>query len=106
MLQKSYPLLPRQRGGAANTDLEVTDKFTGEVATRVAHGRRERRSTRAIAAAVDASRPMARDAAYERQAVLEHCVDALSRALRRTRACAVHRGRQADQGLAKARSRA
>ena len=36
MLQKSYPYYLANEAVAANTDLEVTDKFSGEVATRVA----------------------------------------------------------------------
>ena len=36
MLQKSYPYYLANVAVAANTDLEVTDKFSGEVATRVA----------------------------------------------------------------------
>jgi acyl-CoA reductase-like NAD-dependent aldehyde dehydrogenase len=51
----------------------VLDKFSGEVATRVAMAD-EAAIDRAIAAAVAAAEPMARMAAYERQAVLMHCV--------------------------------
>jgi len=36
MLQSSYPYYLANRPVAANTDLEVTNKFTGEVATKVA----------------------------------------------------------------------
>ena len=73
MLSKSYPYYVANRAVAANTDLAVTDKFTGEVATRVALADAGVIDT-AIAAAVAATEPMRRMAAYERQAVLEHCV--------------------------------
>ena len=56
-----------------NTDLEVIDKYSGEVATRVAMASAED-IDRAIAAAEAAAEPMARLASYERKAVLEHCV--------------------------------
>ncbi|MBV8628199.1 MAG: aldehyde dehydrogenase, partial [Paraburkholderia sp.] len=36
MLRKSYPYYLANEPVAANTDLEVIDKFSGEVATRVA----------------------------------------------------------------------
>ena len=56
-----------------NQDLEVRDKYSGEVATRVAVAD-DAAIDRAIAMAVEATEPMARLAAYERKAVLEHCV--------------------------------
>jgi len=73
MLRESYPYYLANRPEAPNRDLEVVDKFTGEVATRVAMAD-EAAIDRAIGAAVDAARPMAEMAAYERQAVLQHCV--------------------------------
>ena len=36
MLKPTYPYYLANAPVAANTDLEVTDKYTGEVATRVA----------------------------------------------------------------------
>ena len=36
MLKQSYPYYLANRPDAPNTDLEVLDKYTGEVATRVA----------------------------------------------------------------------
>src|SRR5207237_4058345 len=56
-----------------NADLEVTDKFTGEVAFRVALAGADI-IAQGIAAAVEAAEPMARMASYERQDVLAHCV--------------------------------
>ncbi len=74
MLRDSYPYYLANRPEAPNQDLEVVDKYRGEVATRVALAD-EAAIDRAITAAVAATEPMARMAAYERQAVLMHCVD-------------------------------
>ncbi|MBT9471119.1 MAG: aldehyde dehydrogenase family protein [Pseudomonadota bacterium] len=72
-LASSYPLYLANEAHAPNLDLAVTDKYTGEVATRVPLADMAL-IDRAIAAAVKAAEPMARMAAYERQAVLAHCV--------------------------------
>jgi len=72
-LQPTYPLYIANKAEQPNTDLPVTDKFTGEVATRVALADAAM-IDRGIAAAVEATAPMAKMAAYERQAVLAHCV--------------------------------
>ena len=73
MLAETYPYYLANEPHAPNHDLEVTDKFSGEVATRVAlAGPQE--IDRAIQATVDAAAPMAAMGAYERQAILEHCV--------------------------------
>ncbi|MGK0190209.1 MAG: acyl-CoA reductase-like NAD-dependent aldehyde dehydrogenase [Verrucomicrobiales bacterium] len=74
MLEKAYPYYLANEAKQPNTDLEVTNKFTGDVATRVAVAD-PKAIDEAIAAAVEAAAPMARMAAYERQAVLNHCVD-------------------------------
>ena len=73
MLRESYPFYLANRAEMPNTDLEVIDKYSGEVATRVAMASAED-IDRAIAAAEAAAEPMARLASYERKAVLEHCV--------------------------------
>ncbi len=73
-LQATYPLYLANEAQQPNTDLAVTDKFTGEVATRVALADAATIDA-GIAAATEAAEPMARMAAYERQAVLQHCVD-------------------------------
>ena len=73
MLKPAYPLYIGNRPEQPNTDLAVTDKFTGEIATRVALADAAM-IDRGIAAAVAAAAPMAAMAAYERQAVLMHCV--------------------------------
>ncbi len=74
MLKDVYPLYLANEAQQPNTDLAVTDKFTGEVAFRVAQADAATIDA-GIAAAVQAAEPMARMAAYERQAVLQHCVD-------------------------------
>ncbi|SFR80399.1 aldehyde dehydrogenase family protein [Sphingomonas jatrophae] len=72
-LKSEYPLYLANEAQQPNTDLEVTDKFTGEVATRVAMADAATIDA-GIAAAVEAAEPMARMPAYERQKVLNHCV--------------------------------
>ncbi len=73
MLKESYPYYLANKPVAANTDLEVSDKFTGEIATRVAmagEGAIDEAIGRADAA-VEAMRDLP---AYFRQEVLYHCV--------------------------------
>ena len=72
-LAANYPYFLANEPESPNQDLEVIDKFSGEVATRVALAD-DAAIDRAIAAAALATEPMARLAAYERKAVLEHCV--------------------------------
>lgn len=72
-LAERYPYYLANRPESPNADLAVTDKFTGEVATRVAMAD-PAAIDRAIAAAVEATGPMRKLRAYERQAVLDHCV--------------------------------
>lgn len=73
-LKDTYPLYLANEARQPNADLEVTDKFTGEVAFRCA--RADAATIDAgIAAAVEAAEPMARMASFERQAVLQHCVE-------------------------------
>jgi len=76
-LRDAYPYWLANRAEQPNTDLAVTDKYTGEVATRVAMADAAT-IDRAIAAAVEATEPMRKMAAYERQEVLQHCVDRFS----------------------------
>lgn len=73
-LAETYPYYLANVAEAPNHDLEVKDKYSGEVATRVALAD-DAAIDRAIAAAVEATEPMAAMAAYERQAVLDHCVE-------------------------------
>jgi acyl-CoA reductase-like NAD-dependent aldehyde dehydrogenase len=73
-LQATYPLYLANEALQPNTDLAVTDKFTGEVATRVALADAKMIDA-GIAAAAAAEEPMRKMASYERQAVLQHCVN-------------------------------
>jgi acyl-CoA reductase-like NAD-dependent aldehyde dehydrogenase len=73
MLKETYPLYFNNRAAQPNTDLEVTDKYTGEVAFRTALATPEV-IEEAIAGAVRAAEPMAQLASYEKQDVLMHCV--------------------------------
>lgn len=72
-LKDTYPLYLNNKAEQPNTDLAVTDKYTGEVAFRVAKAGPEI-IDEAIAGAVRATEPMARLASYEKQDVLMHCV--------------------------------
>ena len=72
-LRDSYPLYLANEAQTPNLDLEVTDKYTGKVATRVALANAAIIDA-GIAATVEAAEPMARMPAYARQAVLAHCV--------------------------------
>ncbi len=73
MLNESYPYYVANAPLAPNFDLVVTNKYTGEVATRVALAD-EAAIDAAIGKAAEAAEPMARLAAFERRAVLNHCV--------------------------------
>ena len=73
MLKSSYPLYLANRAQQSNSDLVVTNKYTGEAACRVALADAAL-IDQAIAAALAAEEPMRKLAAYERKAVLEHCV--------------------------------
>jgi acyl-CoA reductase-like NAD-dependent aldehyde dehydrogenase len=73
-LKSTYPLYLNNRAAQPNTDLAVTDKYTGEVAFRTALATPDI-IEEGIAGAVRATEPMARLPAYERQGVLQHCVD-------------------------------
>jgi acyl-CoA reductase-like NAD-dependent aldehyde dehydrogenase len=73
MLKEVYPLYLNNKAEQPNSDLAVTDKFTGEVAFRVALADSATIDA-GIAGAVAAAEPMAALASYERQNVLMHCV--------------------------------
>ena len=74
MLQDSYPYYLANEPQQPNTDLSVTDKYTGETAARVAVAD-VAAIDKGIAAAVDADEAMRRMPPYDRQAILQHCVD-------------------------------
>jgi acyl-CoA reductase-like NAD-dependent aldehyde dehydrogenase len=73
MLKPSYPYYLAGKAVAANEDLAVTDKYTGEVATRVALADAKAIDA-GIGAAAEAAEPMRKMPPYERQAILNHCV--------------------------------
>jgi len=72
-LKDTYPLYLNNKAVQPNTDLEVTDKFSGEVAFRTALATPEI-IDEAIAGAVRAQEPLAKLASYQRRDVLLHCV--------------------------------
>ena len=74
MIKKQWPYFLANEPQSPNFDLEVTDKYSGEVAANVAMADPATIDT-AIAATVEATEPMAKMPAYERQAVLNRCVD-------------------------------
>ncbi|MFH1539531.1 MAG: aldehyde dehydrogenase family protein [bacterium] len=74
MLKAEYPYYLANRPQAPNRDLEVIDKYTGEVAARAALAGAEA-VDEAIGKASDAAGPMREMRAFERQAVLNHCVE-------------------------------
>ncbi|WP_334032102.1 aldehyde dehydrogenase family protein [Alteromonas sp. P256] len=73
MLKESYPYYLASEACYANTNLDVINKYTGEVATQVAIADADT-IDKAIAAAEATQPAMTAMAPYERQAVLEHCV--------------------------------
>lgn len=77
-LAKSYPYYLANRPVAANTDLEVLDKYSGKRATRVAFA--DAAAVRkAIVAAHKAAPAMARFPHDARRDVLQHCVEQFTR---------------------------
>lgn len=72
-LKDVYPLYLNNKAVQPNTDLEVTDKFTGEVAFRTALATPDV-IDEAIAGAVRAAEPLTKLASFERRDVLDHCV--------------------------------
>ncbi len=73
-LKKEWPYFLANEAQSPNTDLKVTDKFTGEVAAQVAMANAATIDA-AIEATVTATEPFAEMAPYERQEVLNHCVN-------------------------------
>jgi acyl-CoA reductase-like NAD-dependent aldehyde dehydrogenase len=72
-MKTEWPYYLANKPEMPNTDLEVTDKYSGEVIARVAMAG-ESAIRRGILAAERAAEPMKKLPAYERQAVLNHCV--------------------------------
>ncbi len=72
-LQNSYPYYLANKPQSPNKDLEVVDKYTGELATRVAMADMNTISW-AIEKACGATEPMRQMTPDERENVLQHCV--------------------------------
>lgn len=72
-LNARYPYYLNNEAVFANEDLEVTDKYSGEVATRVALADAKAIDA-GIAGAVAAAPAMAKMASFERRKVLKHCI--------------------------------
>ncbi|GMU93588.1 MAG: aldehyde dehydrogenase [Candidatus Hydrogenedentota bacterium] len=77
MLNETYPYYLANKPEAPNADIEVTDKYSGKVAARVARADAQA-IDRAIGKATSAAGPMRALAAYERRDVLLHCVNRFS----------------------------
>jgi acyl-CoA reductase-like NAD-dependent aldehyde dehydrogenase len=73
-MKKQYPCYVANRPKQPNQDLEVTDKYSGEVVAKVALADAGL-IDEAIAKAVQAAEPFRAWPAYRRQAVLTHCLD-------------------------------
>lgn len=73
-LQEKYPYYLNNEAVYANADLEVTDKFTGEVATRCALADANA-IDEGIAGSVKAAEAMAKMPSFEKKAILKHCVE-------------------------------
>ncbi|MFN0243038.1 MAG: aldehyde dehydrogenase family protein [Planctomycetota bacterium] len=73
MLPPTYPYYLANRPHEPNHDLAVYDKYTGEIAARVALADAAVMDA-AAREAVAAAPPMSALATYERQAILDHCV--------------------------------
>src|SRR3954468_21969827 len=74
MVEAHYPYYLANRAQQPNAKLEVTDKFTDEVVSRVALADKATLE-QAIAAASEAAKPMRRLGAWQRKAVLKHLFD-------------------------------
>jgi acyl-CoA reductase-like NAD-dependent aldehyde dehydrogenase len=74
MIKEKYPFYLANRPKMPNADLEVVDKFTGKVATRVPLAD-EQTIDKAIEAAHKSFEAVRAIPAYKRQEVLYHCVD-------------------------------
>lgn len=73
MLKDKYPYYIANQPVFANSDLEVSDKYSGAIVARVALADSVA-IDQAISAAVSAEEPMRALPSYQRQAILYHCV--------------------------------
>ncbi|OQY26881.1 MAG: aldehyde dehydrogenase [Candidatus Cloacimonetes bacterium 4572_55] len=74
MLKDHYPYYLANKPEMPNTDLAVLDKYTGELASRVAVADTQA-IDRAISMAVSATDPMRKMPAHRRRDILSHCVE-------------------------------
>jgi len=74
MLKAHYPYFLANKAAEPNHSLDVLDKYSGKLATRVALAD-AKTIDKAIGAATQAATPMRTMPPYARQAVLEHCVE-------------------------------
>lgn len=72
-IQSQYSAYLANQAVLSNTDLEVIDKFTQSVATKVPLADAAMME-KAIAAVAEAAQPMAELPSYKRQEILQHCV--------------------------------
>ncbi|TBR39080.1 MULTISPECIES: aldehyde dehydrogenase family protein [Dyella] len=77
MLAKKYPYYLANKAQQSKEQMDVLDKYSGKVATRVAVPD-AKAVEKAIAAAVKAAGPMREFKPWARQAVLQHCVQRFS----------------------------
>ncbi|MBF7071893.1 aldehyde dehydrogenase family protein [Glaciecola sp. MH2013] len=73
-LAKHYPYYLANKAIYANEDLDVTNKYTGDIATRVALADAEI-IDKAIEAAENSQKVLNKMPAFKRQEILEHCVN-------------------------------
>ena len=73
-MKKNWPYYLANEPKEPNHDLEVMDKFTGELAAKVAVAD-PATIEKGIEGCVEAAEPFANMAPYERQEILNHCVD-------------------------------
>lgn len=72
-MKANFPYFLANEPQAPNADLEVTDKFSGEIAAHVAMADAATIDA-GIAACVEAAEPMRKMKPYHRQSILNHCV--------------------------------
>jgi len=73
MLKETYPYYLANKPVAPNYDLDVTDKYSGEIVTRVAMADKKA-IDQAITKAVEARDQLMEMSSYQRQEILNHCV--------------------------------
>ncbi|MEN8153589.1 MAG: aldehyde dehydrogenase family protein [Acidobacteriota bacterium] len=74
MLKESYPCFLGNKAFCPNKDLEVTDKYTGKVVTRVPLADKKT-INRAIELAENSKEKVSKMPSFKRQEILYHCID-------------------------------